>query len=133
MEGQTEWLLYSLCASAWVTILQLAAVHYSIILCLYSCIVVDYYRHAETNVTSLHLIVVTISARLTSLSDSSVHIVTVLSNDPLAKRDPSQLQDTEWTYSTYDIIKYHRAGYFPKNDIFKTNFTLFLFNNYVVY
>ncbi len=32
---------------------------------------------------------------LTSLSDSSVQIVTVLSNDPLARRDPSELQETE--------------------------------------
>ena len=41
---------------------------------------------------------------LTSLSESSVHIVTVLSNDPLARRDPSQLQDTECTYDTQSTV-----------------------------
>ena len=33
----------------------------------------------------------------TSLSDSRLHMVTVLSKEPLAKRLPSQLQATEWT------------------------------------
>ena len=33
----------------------------------------------------------------TSLSDSKLHMVTVLSKEPLARRLPSQLQATEWT------------------------------------
>ena len=37
---------------------------------------------------------------LPSLSDSRLQTVIVLSNDPLASLDPSQLQPTEWTWNT---------------------------------
>lgn len=41
----------------------------------------------------------------TSLSDSKFHIVTVLSNDPLANRLPSQLHATEWTWGWTDALQ----------------------------
>lgn len=45
---------------------------------------------------------------LTSLSDSSAHMVTDLSNDPLAKREPSALHDTEWTCNNSQSIKFRQ-------------------------